>query len=150
MFSTLIKNFGLEVSAEELIEDFRRNVWRNAYPFPDAVDVLKTLRSEGMRLGVVTNGSSNMQRMKLQFSQLMTFLDVAIVSEEKNEELLILNDALERLSAIDKRKTQVVELRYFGGLSVNETAEVLKISPNTVLRDWNFARAWLHREIKGE
>jgi RNA polymerase sigma factor (TIGR02999 family) len=75
--------------------------------------------------------------------------EVALVSEEKNEELLILNDALERLSAIDQRKTQVVELRYFGGLSVEETAEVLKISPNTVLRDWNFARAWLHREIKG-
>jgi RNA polymerase sigma factor (sigma-70 family) len=54
---------------------------------------------------------------------------------------------LERLAALDERKSQVVELRYFGGLDVDETAEVLKVSPITVTRDWRFARAWLLREI---
>jgi RNA polymerase sigma factor (TIGR02999 family) len=64
-------------------------------------------------------------------------------------EILDLHEALQRLSAVDHRKSQVVELRYFGGLSVEETAEVLNVSSNTVMRDWNFARTWLYREIKG-
>src|SRR5262249_11514424 len=55
--------------------------------------------------------------------------------------------ALESLAAIDPRKSRIVELRYFGGLSVKETAEVLHLSPRTVLREWDLARAWLHREL---
>ena len=61
-----------------------------------------------------------------------------------------LDDALRGLGKLDPRKTQVVELRFFGGLSVEETAEVLKISLDTVMRDWKFARAWLARELSGE
>jgi RNA polymerase sigma factor (sigma-70 family) len=57
--------------------------------------------------------------------------------------------ALSRLSDVDPRKSQVVELRFFGGLSVKETAEVLKISPDTVMRDWKLAKVWLLREISG-
>jgi RNA polymerase sigma factor (sigma-70 family) len=57
------------------------------------------------------------------------------------------NDALKSLAAIDPRKSQIVELRYFGGLSVREMAEVLKVSPRQVTREWNLARAWLHREL---
>jgi RNA polymerase sigma factor (sigma-70 family) len=66
---------------------------------------------------------------------------------EKTAELIALDEALERLAKFDARKGRVVELRYFGGLDVDEIAEVLKISPITVLRDWKFAKAWLFREI---
>ncbi len=74
--------------------------------------------------------------------------DVSIVCLEKTEELIALDEALNRLAVLDERKSRVVELRYFGGLDVDETAEVLKISPITVMRDWKFAKAWLLREIE--
>lgn len=69
------------------------------------------------------------------------------VSSERAAEVVALNDALENLFTVDERKARVVELRYFGGLSVEETAEVLKISPETVTRDWSFAKIWLLREL---
>ena len=72
-----------------------------------------------------------------------------VVSREREPDLVALDDALERLSALDPRKTQVVELRFFGGLSVEESAEVLKVSEVTVRRDWQFAKAWLFRELGG-
>jgi RNA polymerase sigma factor (TIGR02999 family) len=72
----------------------------------------------------------------------------AVISGEKSDELLALDEALDRLTAQDERKGRVVELRHFGGLSVEETAEVLKVSPVTVLRDWKYAKAWLARELK--
>src|ERR1700722_7268356 len=65
----------------------------------------------------------------------------------RGSELVALDDALDALAALDARKAKVVELRFFGGLSVEETAEVLKISPQTVMRDWKLARAWLMREM---
>ena len=78
-------------------------------------------------------------------------LDEAInTAQEKSAELVALDDALTSLEAIDPRKCRVVELRFFGGLSQEETAEALKISPRTVLREWNLARAWLHRELRAE
>jgi RNA polymerase sigma factor (TIGR02999 family) len=76
--------------------------------------------------------------------------DVVLVSESTAEQLLVLDDALKRLAAIHPRKSDVVEMRFFGGLSVEETAEVLKVSRLTVIRDWNFARAWLRATISGE
>ena len=74
--------------------------------------------------------------------------DASVVSLERTEELLALDEALQRLALVDERKSQVVELRYFGGLDVEETAEVLHVSPITVMRDWKFAKAWLLREIQ--
>jgi len=77
-----------------------------------------------------------------------TTLDEAlIVSKEKSAELLALDDALSRLEKLSERKCRVVELRFFGGLTAEETAEILKVSPNTVLNDWSFAKAWLLQEI---
>jgi len=73
--------------------------------------------------------------------------EAAVVFLEQTAELIALDEALQRLAMLDERKSQVVELRYFGGLDVDETAEVLKVSPITVMRDWKFARAWLSREI---
>jgi RNA polymerase sigma factor (TIGR02999 family) len=64
------------------------------------------------------------------------------------EDILALNDAVDRLHAFDQRKARVVELRFFGGLDVKETAEVLKISENSVIRDWRLARAWLQKELQ--
>jgi RNA polymerase sigma-70 factor, ECF subfamily len=76
-------------------------------------------------------------------------LDEALVfSPGQSSELLRLNEALERLAELDERQSKIVELRFFGGLSVEETAEFLKISPKTVKRDWSVARAWLHGFLK--
>ena len=72
-----------------------------------------------------------------------------VVSDEKTAELVALDDALTELSALDPRRGRVVELRYFGGLSVEETAAVLSVSPETVMRDWKRARAWLYAELNG-
>jgi len=72
---------------------------------------------------------------------------VMAISTDRDGEVLALNEALESLSQFDARKGRVVELRFFGGLSVDETAEVLKISPQSVMRDWKLAKAWLEREI---
>jgi RNA polymerase sigma factor (TIGR02999 family) len=78
-------------------------------------------------------------------------LDEALVAgDERNQELVDLDEALERFAKIDARKSQVVELRYFGGLSIDETAQILDISPATVKRDWEVARAWLLRELRTE
>jgi RNA polymerase sigma factor (TIGR02999 family) len=76
--------------------------------------------------------------------------EAAVVSAESAAELVALDDALRALESVDRRKSQVVELRYFGGLSVEEVAEVLKVSPVTVMRDWSLAKAWLYRELVGE
>lgn len=76
--------------------------------------------------------------------------EVAVMSEEKSDELIALDEALTRLEQFDERKCRVVELRHFGGLSVEETAEVLGISSVTVTRHWNAAIAWLVRELGHE
>ncbi|MEA2175305.1 MAG: hypothetical protein QOD00_2897 [Blastocatellia bacterium] len=78
-------------------------------------------------------------------------LDEAMtLCHERTEDLIALNDALERLATIDPRKSKVVELRFFGGLSVEETATVLKISTVTVMRDWSMAKAWLYDAMTNE
>jgi RNA polymerase sigma factor (TIGR02999 family) len=75
-------------------------------------------------------------------------VDAAVVlSPDQVEEIVGLDLALQRLAATDERKSKVFEMRFFGGLSVEEIAEVLGIAPNTVIRDWDFARAWLRREL---
>jgi len=73
--------------------------------------------------------------------------EAATVSVEKASDLIAVDDALTRLSELDARKGRVVELKFFGGLSVEEIGEVLQVSPTTVLREWRTAKAWLHREL---
>jgi RNA polymerase sigma factor (TIGR02999 family) len=78
-------------------------------------------------------------------------LDMAlVVAPEASADLVAVDDALNQLAKVDERKSQVVELRFFGGLTVEETAEVLKVSPDTVARDWRLAKAWLLRELSGK
>ena len=79
----------------------------------------------------------------------VNFDEAFIVSSDPDVNLVALDDALRTLAAVDERKSRVVELRFFGGLSVNETAEVLKVSVDTVMRDWKLAKAWLLRELSG-
>lgn len=72
------------------------------------------------------------------------------LSNERTTDLVALDDALKSLAEIDPRRSQVVELRFFGGLSIEETAEVLKVSPTTIERDWTLAKAWLHKTVTGD
>jgi RNA polymerase sigma factor (sigma-70 family) len=74
--------------------------------------------------------------------------DEELMGWEPAPDLVRLDEALRALAETDERKERVVELRFFGGLSAEETAEVLKVSPQTVLRDWRLARAWLSREMR--
>ena len=73
--------------------------------------------------------------------------DAMIVTQERAAEVVALDDALRSLAKIDPRQSQVVELRFFGGLSIDETAKVLAVSPGTVMRDWTLAKAWLRRAV---
>jgi len=80
----------------------------------------------------------------------LTLDEAPDLGAERAREILQLDDALKSLARIDPRKAQVIEFRFFAGLSVEETAEVLKVSPDTVLRDWRLARAWLLKELGGQ
>ena len=80
----------------------------------------------------------------------ITFDEALVVSNEPGHELIALDDALEALAKFDERKSRVIEMRFFGGLSVDETAAVLSVSADTVMRDWRLAKAWLEREMGGD
>jgi RNA polymerase sigma-70 factor, ECF subfamily len=82
-------------------------------------------------------------------AQRISLDEAAVVAKQRGRALLMLDEALKSLAKIDPRRSQVVELRYFGGLNNEEIAGVLKISENTVMRDWNMARAWLYQELSG-
>ena len=80
----------------------------------------------------------------------VTFDESLVVTDEPRQDFVALDDALEALAKFDERKSRVVELRFFGGLSVEETASVLNVSADTVMRDWRLARAWLQGEMSGD
>jgi len=79
----------------------------------------------------------------------VTFDEAMALTREDGHDLVAINDALDALARVDERKSRVIELRFFGGLSVEETAVVLKVSPDTVTRDWRLARTMLLRELRG-
>ena len=80
----------------------------------------------------------------------VTFDEALLVAVEPQQDLVALDEALEALATFDERKSRVIELRFFGGLSVEETASVLQVSPDTVMRDWRLAKAWLRGEMRGD
>ena len=80
----------------------------------------------------------------------VTFDEALVVASEPSVDFVALDDALAALAKFDERKSRVIEMRFFGGLSVEETAAVLKVSPATVMGDWRLAKAWLKREMRGE
>jgi RNA polymerase sigma-70 factor, ECF subfamily len=107
--------------------------------------------SARMMRHILTDFARSRQFQKRGGAALHVTLDEAlIVSPEQDADIVALDEALGHLAALDERKSQVVELRFFGGLSAEETAEVLKVSRETVLRDWKFAKVWLLRELSGE
>jgi RNA polymerase sigma factor (TIGR02999 family) len=121
--------------------DQRKVEWQNrAHFFGIAARIMRR---------ILLNYARDQNRQKRGGKAIHVSLSEAMVMPaEKDRELISLNDALDRLEALDPRKSRVVELRYFGGLSVEEAAEVLKVSPITVMRDWQFAKAWLAREMQ--
>jgi RNA polymerase sigma factor (TIGR02999 family) len=99
---------------------------------------------------ILVSYARGQRAQKRSGSALKTELDeAAVVSPEDSKEIVDLHEALEQLSALDSRKAQVVELKYFGGLNYDEIAEVLKISRITARRDWEFAKVWLYTELHG-
>jgi RNA polymerase sigma factor (TIGR02999 family) len=88
------------------------------------------------------------QARKVEHSSAVNFDEIADVSCHRAEEVIAVDEALAALAQLDPRKAQVIEMRFFGGLRVEETAEVLGVSPQTVMRDWKLGRAWLMRELK--
>ena len=75
--------------------------------------------------------------------------EAAVVARDKTADLVALDDAMNALARLDMRKVRIIEMRFFGGLSAEETAEVLDVSPATVRRDWSIAKLWLYRELRG-
>ena len=121
--------------------DQRKVQWQNrAHFFGIAAQIMRR---------ILLNYARDQNRLKRGGRAIHVSLSEAMVMPaEKDRELIALNDALTRLEAIDERKSKVVELRYFGGLTVPEVAEVLNVSEITVMRDWAFAKAWLSREMQ--
>jgi RNA polymerase sigma factor (TIGR02999 family) len=121
--------------------DQRNTHWQNrAHFFGIAAQMMRR---------ILLNYARDQNRAKRGGGALHVSLSKALIlPAQKDRELIALDDALVRLEAIDERKSKVVELRYFGGLSVEETAEVLKVSAITIMRDWQFAKAWLAREMQ--
>jgi RNA polymerase sigma factor (TIGR02999 family) len=108
------------------------------------------IAAEMMRRILITHAQSHAYAKRGGGTVNVSLDEAAILSRERASELIALDEALTSLTAIDARRSRVVELRFFGGLSNEEIAEVLKISPNTVTRDWNVAKAWLYREMSRE
>jgi RNA polymerase sigma factor (TIGR02999 family) len=121
--------------------DQRKVSWQNrAHFFGVAAQMMRRILVDHAR--TKQRGKRGGAARKLSLDEVMN------LSQGRAADLVALDDALKALAEIDPRKSQVVELRFFGGLSVEETAEVLGVSPQTVMRDWRLARAWLARELK--
>ncbi|HXU35940.1 MAG TPA: sigma-70 family RNA polymerase sigma factor [Blastocatellia bacterium] len=117
--------------------------WRNrAHFFGIASQMMRRILVDHARSRQYAKRGGGAHRVSLD--------EALLVCEERVAEVVALDDALTSLAVIDKRKSQIVEMRFFGGLSIDETAEVLGVSPGTVMRDWTLAKAWLHREISKE
>ncbi len=103
-----------------------------------------------MRRVLVDHARSRAYRKRGGGAHRVTLHEALVVSPDPACDVLALDRALEALAAVDLRKSKIIELRFFGGLSVEETAEVLGVSPDTVKRDWRLAKLWLRRELEGE
>jgi RNA polymerase sigma factor (TIGR02999 family) len=121
--------------------DYTRMEWQDrAHFLAVSAQLMRRILVEHARRHNLKRGAG-MQHVSLE--------EAAVVSASRARELIALDEALEELARLDPRKVQVVELRFFGGLSVEETAEALSISAVTVMRDWSSAKAWLYREMTG-
>src|SRR5271157_2043975 len=116
--------------------------WKDrAHFFAIAANVMRRILVDGARARGRGKRGGSAQRVDLD--------QIPDISSRRDPELIAIDEALEALAQLDPRKAKVIELRFFGGLSVEETAEVLKVHEQTVLRDWRLARVWLMREMSG-
>jgi RNA polymerase sigma factor (TIGR02999 family) len=123
--------------------DAKEMGWRDrAHFFAISARTMRRILIESARARRFQKRGGGQERVTLEES--------LVIQGRPGPDLVALDDALKALAAMDPRRSQVVELRFFGGLSVVETAEVLKVSPETVHRDWKLARAWLLRELSGK
>ena len=121
--------------------DYKRMQWQDrAHFFAVAAQVMRRILVDHARSHNIKRGVG-VHHVALD--------DVAIVNGDRTGDLVALDDAMNGLARLDPRKVQIIEMRFFGGLSVEETAEVLKVSPATVRRDWSIAKFWLYRELGG-
>ncbi|MCU1235416.1 MAG: polymerase sigma factor [Candidatus Solibacter sp.] len=119
--------------------DYKRMQWQDrAHFFAISAQLMRRILVEHARRHNLKRGGG-LQHVPLD--------EAAVVGDGRTTNILELDDALNVLARFDARKAQVVEMRFFGGLSVEESAEVLKVSPATVMRDWRTAQAWLYREL---
>jgi len=121
--------------------DYSRMEWQDrAHFFAVSAQLIRRILVEHARRHNLRRGGG-VQHVSLE--------EAAVVGGRRSADLVALDDAMNSLARIDPRKVQVVEMRFFGGLSVEETAEVLKVSTVTVMRDWSTAKVWLYRELAG-
>jgi RNA polymerase sigma-70 factor (ECF subfamily) len=123
--------------------DLRQVRWQNrAHFFGVAAQLMRHI--------LVDFARARLQAERGGYKQQVSLEEAAVVSKERSADFIALDDALKSLAEIDPRKSRMVELRFFGGLSVEETAEALNVSPRTVMREWSLARDWLYRELSKE
>ncbi len=122
----------------------QRNVdWRNrAHFFAIAAQMMRRILVDYARSRRYAKRGGSARQISLD--------ENLIISEGRSAEVVALDDALKGLEKFDKRKSRIVELRFFAGLSIEETAELLGVSPGTVMRDWTLAKAWLRKEMMGD
>lgn len=122
--------------------DYKSMQWQNrAHFFAVSSQLMRRILVDHARRHNLKRGGG-VQHVSLE--------ETAVLGDGRAADLVALDDAMNALAQLDPRKVQVIEMRFFGGLSVEETAEVLKVSPVTVMRDWSTAKAWLYRELTGE
>lgn len=122
--------------------DYKRMQWQNrAHFFAVSAQLIRRILIEHARRRNLKRGGG-IRHLSLD--------EAVVVGSKRTADLVALDDAMKALAQLDPRKERVVEMRFFGGLSVEETAEVLKVSSVTVMRDWSTAKAWLYRELGGK
>lgn len=120
--------------------DWQAATWQNrAHFFGVAAQLMRRILVDEARRQQAQKHGGNALRVSMS--------EVEFLAKKKHHDLLALDDALQALAEFDERRSRIVELRFFGGLSVEETAEVLGVSPRTVAREWRLAQAWLYREL---
>jgi RNA polymerase sigma factor (TIGR02999 family) len=126
----------------KLVDQDETNWQNRAHFFAVAAQIMRHILVDHARSYGYEKRGAGAQRVSLD--------DAKVFSEERAGELVALDEALTDLAAVDPRKSRLVELRFFGGLNIDQTAEVMNLSPTTVQREWRAAKAWLQRFIKGE
>jgi len=125
------------------LADQRDVRWQNrAHFFAIAAQLMRRILVDQARKRTNSKRGGDVRKVSLD--------EAAVMSQARAADLIALDEALSGLEAIDQRKSKVVELRFFGGLNIEETAAVMAISPATVQREWSMAKAWLYRELSGE